>query len=390
MIGQSFLKSKLAHFLTRTFSVQTLKKSGTQTAFIQAVDIDATAFIGCTLKGSDGDVSRSITNFAQFVEHFGGLDDIIGVDGSPRTNFVAQGVKAFFENGGRRAHVARIAANAPEEYQKALDRLATISAIGLLSAPDAAALPHDHHTFVTDALVRNAEQMRYRIALLDAARDVKPNDCYAIRERISSAHAALYVPWIVGLDTSSGRSVVLPPSAFIAGLIARLDSQGCIYKSLGSEPLKGAIGIDRKIEINEQDFLNQQHINTIRSSADGDIALWGTRTLSHDPQWKYLNVRRYFLFLEKSIYNGTQWATSEPNHELLWIRLKQTIANFLYNEWHRGALTGMTPEQAFFVRCDRSTMTAQDVRERRVVCEIGFALLNPAEFLVFRIMHNTA
>ena len=111
----------------------------------------------------------------------------------------------------------------------------------------------------------------------------------------------------------------------------------------------------------------------------------GARTTSSDPAWKYVNVRRLFIFVEESIEQSTQWVVFEPNNERLWARVVQSVTDFLINVWRSGALMGTSPEQAFFVKCDRSTMTQNDIENGRLIMEIGIAPTRPAEFVIFRI-----
>ena len=117
---------------------------------------------------------------------------------------------------------------------------------------------------------------------------------------------------------------------------------------------------------------------------------WGARTISSDPEWKYINVRRYFVYLERSIDRGTQWVVFENNSEPLWAKVTRMVYGFLFNEWKSGHLMGTAPDQAYFVRCDRSTMTQNDIDSGRLVCLIGVAQVKPAEFVILRIGQWTA
>ena len=137
-------------------------------------------------------------------------------------------------------------------------------------------------------------------------------------------------------------------------------------------------------------FLNPEGINAFRFFEGRGFRLWGARTVSSDPEWKYVNLRRYFAYLERSIDKGTQWAVFEPNGEQLWANVRRTIEEFLLNEWQSGALLGDKPEKSYFVRCDRSTMTQNDLDNGRLICLIGVAPLRPAEFVIFRIGQWTA
>jgi phage tail sheath protein FI len=140
----------------------------------------------------------------------------------------------------------------------------------------------------------------------------------------------------------------------------------------------------------EQDALNLEGINCLRTFVGRGVLVWGARTISSDPEWKYVGIRRYFAYLEHSIERGTQWTVFEPNGEVLWARVQRNIEDFLLNEWRMGALMGDKPESAFFVRCDRSTMTQSDLDNGHLVCLIGVALVRPAEFVILRIGQWTA
>ena len=163
-----------------------------------------------------------------------------------------------------------------------------------------------------------------------------------------------------------------------------------MFKAPANVPLLGALGPEVALSKEQQDLLNPEGINCLRAFEGRGFLVWGARTLASDPQWKYLNVRRYFNYLEGSIARSTQWAVFEPNDEALWVNLRRIIDAFLYNEWRNGALMGAKPDEAYFVRCDRSTMTQSDLDNGRLVCLIGVAPLKPAEFIIFRIGQWTA
>ena len=163
-----------------------------------------------------------------------------------------------------------------------------------------------------------------------------------------------------------------------------------VFKAPANEVVRSATGLEREVTAAEQEILNPLGVNCLRSFPGRGFRVWGARTVSSDPEWKYVNVRRYFLYLEHSIDKGTQWAVFEPNGEALWQQVRRTIEDFLLNEWRAGALVGSKAEQAFFVRCDRTTMTQNDIDQGRLVCLVGVAVLKPAEFIIFRISQNTA
>jgi phage tail sheath protein FI len=150
--------------------------------------------------------------------------------------------------------------------------------------------------------------------------------------------------------------------------------------------------VDLEYEINDQqqDALNPRGVNVIRKFPGRGIRIWGARTLTSNALWKYVSVRRLFIFLERSIYEGTQWVAFEPNDERLWARVKDAIRLFLRSQWRSGALLGRAEEEAFFISCDRTTMSEDDILNGRLICEIGVAPVRPAEFVIFRIIQQTA
>ena len=239
-------------------------------------------------------------------------------------------------------------------------------------------------------LIAHAENMRYRVAVLDCGDNQSIQEVRSMRARIDSKHAALYYPWICILDPVTRGEIKLPPSGFVAGIYARNDIDRAVHKAPANEVVRGALSFERVLNKAQQDVLNPEGINCFRFFAGRGNRLWGARTISSDPEWKYLNVRRYFAYLEHSIDRGTQWAVFEPNGDPLWANVRETIGDFLYNEWRNGALLGVTPEKAFFVRCDRSTMTQNDLDNGRLVCLIGVAVVKPAEYVIFRVGQWTA
>ena len=163
-----------------------------------------------------------------------------------------------------------------------------------------------------------------------------------------------------------------------------------MFKAPANEIVSGLTRFEANINQGRQDVLNPEGINALRFFPGRGNRVWGARTMSSDPEWKYVNLRRYFAYLEHSIDKGTQFAVFEPNGDALWANVRRTIEDFLLNEWQSGALLGDKPEKAYFVRCDRSTMTQNDLDNGRLICLIGVAPLRPAEFVIFRIGQWTA
>jgi len=282
-------------------------------------------------------------------------------------------------------------------FKTGLKRFEDIEDISIVAAPGCTWRyrdGNDAHRLEADTiighLISHAERMRYRIAVLDSAEGQPIAEVRAQRARIDSSHAALYYPWVRLLDPITRREIALPPSGFVAGIYARNDIERAVYKAPANEVVRGAIGFDLLLNQAQQEVLNPEGINCFRFFEGRGYRLWGARTVSSDPEWKYVNVRRYFAYLERSIDRGTQWAVFEPNGEQLWANVRRTIADFLFNEWQGGALLGEKPERAFFVKCDRSTMSQNDLDNGRLICLIGVAVLYPAEFVIFRIGQWTA
>lgn len=271
-----------------------------------------------------------------------------------------------------------------------IDSLSIIAAPGSTFNYDASEDNRDRANTIINLLIQHCQRMRYRIAVLDSGSGQTINQVQDMRARFDSSYAALYYPWVRILDPVTRAPIFLPPSGFVAGIYARNDINRAVYKAPANEVVTLSIGFEALLNKAQQDVLNPEGINCFRYFEGRGYRLWGGRTISSDPEWKYVNVRRYFAYLEHSIDRGSQWAVFEPNGPQLWGNIRQTIADFLLNEFFSGALLGDKPEQAFFVRCDRSTMTQNDLDNGRLVVLIGVAPVKPAEFVIFRIGQWTA
>ncbi|HNS00909.1 MAG TPA: phage tail sheath subtilisin-like domain-containing protein [Anaerolineae bacterium] len=239
-------------------------------------------------------------------------------------------------------------------------------------------------------LISHCERMRYRIAVLDSPDDQTVGGVRAFRGQVDSTHGALYYPWVRVVDPVSEEEMILPPSGFVAGIYARNDVEKGVHKAPANEVVRMAVGFEFLLNKSQQDVLNPEGVNCFRFFEGRGYRLWGARTISSDPEWKYVNLRRYFAYLERSIEKGTQWVVFENNHEPLWANVRRTVEDFLFNEWKSGHLMGEKPQEAYFVRCDRSTMTQNDIDNGRLICLIGVAPVRPAEFVIFRIGQWTA
>ncbi len=248
---------------------------------------------------------------------------------------------------------------------------------------------------VTDAnvqlsLVAHCENLGSRFAILDIPREkTKVADVMTHRNLFDSSYCALYNPWLSVFDPLDKRNIFVPPSGTIAGIYSRSDTTRGVQKAPANEVLRGVVGLDVQYNKGEQDILNPAGVNLIRSFTGQGIRVWGARTASSNTLWKYVNVRRLFIFREESIKGGTNWVVFEPNNEQLWAHVQRTIDAFLTRIWRDGALMGSSASEAFYIDIGRSTMTQDDIDNGRLICVIGVAPVKPAEFVVFRITQKT-
>ncbi len=342
-----------------------------------------------------------VTNWAQFVRRFGDLT------GDPAAAAVAESKKqpaaideghrrlahavyGFFDNGGSRCFVVRIADAG--ELDAALAALATIDEVAIVAAPgmtDAA---------TRDKLVAHCAATGDRFAILDGPPTAPELDALTKTGTDSLAPkrsdlAAWYFPWIevfdpaTRLQSPTGEArLAVPPSGHIAGIYARVDTLRGVHKAPANEAVRGALGLTQALSRADQDGLNPTGVNCLRT-LNGSILVWGGRTVGGDANadLKYVNVRRTLLFLRESIDEGTQWVVFEPNTPDLWQQITRNVSAFLTNVWRSGALFGETPQQAFYVKCDAETNPPELRELGQVVTEVGVAIVRPAEFVIFRI-----
>lgn len=271
-----------------------------------------------------------------------------------------------------------------------LAALEEIDEISIVLCPAAAADPAVHEAVVIE-MQKHCRRMRYRVGVIEGAKASTIADIQAFRAQFSDSLLALYYPWVRAASLGpDGGEKLLPPSGFVAGVYADTDTRRGVHKAPANEVVLGALGLELYVNAHQQEVLNPVGVNCIRFFPNRGTRIWGGRTLSSDPDWRYVNVRRYFLYLEHSIERSTSWVVFEPNGEQLWANVRATVVDFLNAEWLGGRLLGGRAEQAFFVRCDRTTMTQNDLDNGRLVCLIGVAPLRPAEFVIFRIGQKTA
>lgn len=242
------------------------------------------------------------------------------------------------------------------------------------------------------AMIAHCENMKDRFAILDCPPGLNPQQVKDWRMKdagYDTKYGAVYYPWIRIANPLGGESILVPPSGHLAGIYARSDTERGVHKAPANEVIRGVMGVENQITKSEQDILNPIGVNCIRSFPGRGIRVWGARTLSSDASWRYINVRRLFNYIEESIQQGTQWIVFEPNDPALWARIRRDISAFLTTVWRSGALFGLTPAEAFYVKCDAETNppAARDLGQ--VVIEIGLAPVKPAEFVIFRISQWT-
>ncbi len=241
---------------------------------------------------------------------------------------------------------------------------------------------------VQTMIIAHCEKMGDRVAILDTPPGMSPQQVKKWRMDAAgydSSYATLYYPWIEVNDPVTNRPVQIPPSGHMAGVWARNDNTRGVHKAPANEVVRGSTGMAYSVTKGEQDTLNPNGINCIRAFPGMGIRVWGARTLSSNPSWRYINVRRLFNFVEKSIERGTQWVVFEPNEPRLWGRVRRDVTAFLNLVWRDGALFGLTPEQAFYVKCDEELNPPESRDLGRLVIEIGMSPVKPAEFVIFRI-----
>jgi phage tail sheath protein FI len=271
---------------------------------------------------------------------------------------------------------------------EALDDVTMVCVPDLMSTPPGEKLDLDKVKAVQTALIAHCQNMGDRVAILDAPPNATPQEIKDWRMNVTgfdSSYAALYYPWIQVDDPILNKGIYIPTCGHAAGVWARSDNTRGVHKAPANEIVLGATGLAYNMTKGEQDTLNPNGVNCIRSFPGRGIRIWGARTLSSDPAWRYINVRRLFNYVEKSIERGTQWVVFEPNDQMLWARVRRDVNSFLSTVWSEGALFGASPNEAFFVQCDAALNPPESRDLGRLIIEIGMSPVKPAEFVIFRI-----
>ncbi len=369
---------------------------------IADVSTDVAGFVGFTARGPYR--AQLVTSMAEFRR-------IYCASRSRDYGFLHLAVAGFFANGGRKAYIARVGGRstapvtaatfigdrrAKPYMRRGLAALADIDDISMLALPDVAhpRVRAQSRRAIVAAAVTQCEALRDRIVIIDPAPgDRDPGRSDPAINGISSSYACVYGPWLE-VTATGGDATALPPCGHVAGLYARNDNQHGVWKAPAGlqADLHGITGLHLRLTETEVEALGDGGVNPIRDFTDTGrgIVVWGARTRSADADWQYVNVRRLVIFIEKSIERGMQWVVFEPNAEALWAKVRAAVTDFLLARWRSGALQGAKPEEAFFVRCDRTTMTLNDIDNGRLICQIGLAPIKPAEFVIIRIGMWTA
>ena len=334
-----YIGSKLAGSELVDVAVKPMEKAGNPVEEILGEGVESGAFF--LEGGSDGSVSK--VNAGTF----------IGEDGGPGKR---TGLQSFIENNN----------------------------VSMLAVPGIT-IPE-----VVVSLVGHCENLKSRFAVIDMPADMyKTSDLIGYRGMIDSTYAAMYHPWIEVFDRSSNKSDYIPPSGAVMGVYSRTDQNRGVHKAPANETVFCS-GLKTNYTKDEQDMLNPEGINLIRALPGQGIRIWGARTASSNASFKYVNVRRLFIYVEESIKANTNWVVFEPNDATLWQRVELSISGFLDGLWRNGMLAGDSPATSYFVEIGPTTMSRDDINNGRLICNIGIAPSKPAEFVIFRVTQFTA
>jgi len=338
---------------------------------LQGANLSAAAFVGLADQGPL-DTPVALDSFAAFTTSFG----------AHTPGHLAEAARAFFANGGRRLYVLRLA-QMPQDtvtIQTALSALDDLDDLGLL------ALPGISGTVTLQAAADYSERRRQLLLVADCPAGAWVEQVRGQAAALRSSHIALYCPWL----RVAPQGAAVPPSGALAGLLARQELSGRLWKAPAGVDSALADVTALETEYSDQDLqaLVPENINPLRKLS-GRFLVWGARTLSANPEFRYVNVRRFFCFVEASVRRGIPWTGFEASEPATWQAVHAGIRDFLHDQWRAGALQGTKPEEGFFVRCDSSTMTQADMANGELVIVIGLAMLKPAEFTILQIRQST-
>lgn len=378
---------------------------------IEAGATNIVGFLGIAEKGPINEAVL-VTNWTQYTKHFGGMH---------AGGWLGHAVYQFFQNGGTKCYINNLAEPVKNksshekkgEKQETEDKVNEEMEFGEIKNPDniskliigsdkgigkktglylfdqiqdiaIIAAPGVTDPVAQDAILSHCEKHRFRFAVLDSPETFEGGIDTMPKPR-DSMMGAYYFPWISMYDTVQDRNIFAPPSGGICGIYGRVDGTRGVHKAPANEIFRTALGLKYNLTDAEQEMLNPKGINCIRDFPGRGIRVWGARTISSNPEWRYINVRRLFCMVEQALQNGTNWVVFEPNTRDLWKKITRNITAFLLNVWRSGALFGDSPEEAFYVLCDDELNPPESIDAGYIVCEIGLAPAKPAEFVVFRV-----
>jgi len=372
---------------------------------IHGAGTSTAAFIGAA-KNGPYNTPVIVKSFQEFERAFGGHIT------APR-QYLAYAVDLFFKNGGSSAYIVRAAElpvvrslqklsvsvgklqpaavyKADDGPAPALDLDAALAALEKADDASIIAAPGLYGKDIYEKLIAHCCKMRYRFAILDLPRGCSAEEAKTIRRAEMASPegiAATYYPWPQITDPVTKEKVSVPPSGAVAGVYAAVDTYTGVHKAPANVSLESVIGLETNIDMQQQELLSTNGICAIRAFSGKGFLVWGAITISERPEWRHISTRRLMQYLEKSIYNGTQWAVSQPNDAKLWVVVRTSVEEFLMNIWRAGGLAGAKPEEAFYVRCGLGvTMTAEDILKGIMIVDIGAAVLRPGEFYRFTIV----
>lgn len=369
-----------------------VESAGDRYVPLERVETGVTAFLGVTESGPTNEPTR-VGSYEQYEKVFGAGD-----------TYMTAAVRGFFDNGGKTAYILNVAPEGgldptPDDFigqqgnvPRGLQALERIDDVDLLVAPDlmqhykrSVAFPEPEHVLaVQRAMVDHCERMHDRFCLLDALPGHNLQEAVEWRGYFDSSHAAFYFPWI---KVRRGEEVLapIPPSGHIAGSIARADQLEGVHRAPANQPIEGLVDVAQRVRKRDRDFCFDHRVNTLVAFPGRGIRIWGARTLSSDPSFVQINVRRLYILIRKSIERYAQWVVFEPNEESLWKKIVRSCEVFLNDLWTEGALIGAAQDEAFYVKCDEETNPPEARDAGELMCEIGISPVKPAEFIVVRI-----
>ncbi len=356
---------------------------------IESVGSSTAAFIGQATQGPI-DKAMLVTSFAQYQKLYGGVAEGGNLAHAVYGYFLNGGSKCFINNVGaaKEGQTADEVAALIKGEDKGPARRTGLCAFKGIEEISLVAAPGHTSSSVHQMLSDHAAECGDRMAILDGIEDLGETQLHEFPRVGDARDSALYWPWIGVFDESTKKVTMVPPSGHVMGVIARVDSDRGVHKAAANETIRGALGLKYSLTRSEQSLLNPRGINLIRDFDDMGIRIYGARTLSADPEWKYLNVRRLFQVAKQSITKGTEWVVFEPNNEQLWGAIARNIRAYLKTLYNDGALKGKTPEEAFYVRCDATTNPPENIDLGIVTIEIGIAPVKPAEFIQINIQQQ--